>query len=245
MAREKNQRDKSPLTAEERLLLERELDLPPFLKAANSKSTKNIVATQKYIEKKSKKSNLLFFSIVLIDLILAYVLISPMIDVGSDNKKVIPTAIITVIPPGDFGESPTVTLVTVTESPTATATPSPSPSPTATPSPSTSPTPVKIAKSNLQTFAPRNFTSQSDGQQIIFSWKLAANMKQIVGVELSVKKAGTKRWIVISSQTPEQSSVTVDLVSLSSSSEYRIGSVLDNGSIVFSKTVLKLAGVMD
>jgi hypothetical protein len=241
MAREKNQRDKSPLTAEERLWLERELDLPPFLKAANSKSTKNIVATQKYVEKKGKKSNLLFFSIVLIDLILAYVLISPMIDVGSDNKKVIPTAIITVIPPGGFGESPTVPLVTVTESPTATATPTS----TATPSPSASPTQVKKAKSNLQTFAPHNFTSQSDGQQLIFSWKLAANVKRVVGVELSVKKAGTKLWIVISSQTPEQSSVTVDLVSLSSSSEYRIGSVLDDGSIVFSKTLLKLAGVMD
>ena len=60
MVKDKNQRDKSPVTTDERLWLERELDLPPFLQTANTKPTKNIVATQSYVDKKSKKSNLLF-----------------------------------------------------------------------------------------------------------------------------------------------------------------------------------------
>jgi hypothetical protein len=204
--------------------LEREQELPVFLKDVKSEIRKEPISTQGYVKKKSRKPAVVGFSSVVLLLVIAVVSVSTQ---SSTNTK---------------SESQKTNEVTSSKNATK-KTVSEEVAPTTEPSKSSSI--EKPSKATLSSFAPRNFSSTSAGQEISFAWLAPADASSVIGYELSAKKTGTAEWVVISSVTPQQLLVSVELVSLDSTSQYRIASILENGKIALNKTVLTHAGTVD
>jgi hypothetical protein len=204
--------------------LEREQELPVFLKDVKSEIRKEPISTQGYVKKKSRKPILVGFSSVVLLLGIAAVSISTQSSTNtkSETQKTI-----------EVTSSKDATKKTVTEEV----------APTTEPSKSSSI--EKPSKATLSSFAPRNFASTSAGQEINFVWLAPADSSSVIGYELSAKKSGATDWVVISSVTPQQLLVSVELMSLDSTSQYRIASILESGKIAFSKAVLSHAGAID
>jgi hypothetical protein len=207
--------------------LDKELELPKFLQEAPKSAKKEIVATQQYVEKKNKYPKPVFLAIPILLLIISFFLISPKTTGQSDSAKSDSASAVENIVSGSF--------VGVSESKTAVTTSSNGQSQSMG---------SEIAL-DTKTLAPRKFKADLDGQEITFNWKAPLNTDRIAGYELSVRKSGSDQWIVISSQTPEQMAVSVDLISLSSKTEYRIASVLDTGDLIFNNGTLKLPGLVE
>jgi hypothetical protein len=204
--------------------LEREQELPVFLKDVKSEIRKEPISTQGYAKKKSRKPVLVGFSSVVLLLGIAAVLITMQSSTNtkSETQKT-----------NEVTSSKDATKKTVTEEV----------APTTEPSKSSSI--EKPSKATLSSFAPRNFASTSAGQEINFVWLAPADSSSVIGYELSAKKSGATDWVVISSVTPQQLLVSVELMSLDSSSQYRIASVLENGKLAINKVFLTHAGVVD
>jgi hypothetical protein len=212
------------LPVPEILWIDKELELPKFLQTTPANAKKEIVATQQYVEKKNKYPKSIFLAIPILLLIVSVFLISPSSLNKSDLNKVDSSA--------TNESSSSDSSAGALESQTAS---------TASNDKQSQATGDQSAL-DPATLGPLKFESKMKGQEITFNWKTPVDAERVIGYELSVKKSGSKQWIVISSQTPAQMSVSVDLMSLSSISSYRIASVLDNGEMVFNRTILKLSG---
>ena len=207
--------------------VEKELELPKFLQSAPTPAKKEIVATQQYVEKKNKYPKPVFLAIPILLLIVSFFLISPNSASQSNSKQSASSAAMEDAEPlqsTDVQESQTVATLTSGQKSQS----------------GSSPTTL-----DDKTLAPRSFKSDDNGQEITFHWKSPMNTDRIAGYELFVKKSGSEQWIVISSQTPAQMEVSVDLISLTSNSQFRIASVLDTGDLVFNTATLKLAGLVE
>jgi len=207
--------------------VEKELELPKFLQSAPTPAKKEIVATQQYVEKKNKYPKPVFLAIPVLLLIVSFFLISPNSTSQSNSKQSASSAPMEDAEPlqsTDVQESQTVATLTSGQKSQS----------------GSSPTTL-----DDKTLAPRSFKSDDNGQEITFHWKSPMNTDRIAGYELFVKKSGSEQWIVISSQTPAQLEVSVDLISLTSNSKFRIASVLDTGDLVFNTATLKLAGLVE
>jgi hypothetical protein len=207
--------------------VEKELELPKFLQSAPTPAKKEIVATQQYVEKKNKYPKPVFLAIPVLLLIVSFFLISPNSTSQSNSKQSASSAPMEDAEPlqsTDVQESQTVATLTSGQKSQS----------------GSSPTTL-----DDKTLAPRSFKSDDNGQEITFHWKSPTNTDRIAGYELFVKKSGSEQWIVISSQTPAQMEVSVDLISLTSNSQFRIASVLDTGDLVFNTATLKLAGLVE
>jgi hypothetical protein len=207
--------------------VEKELELPKFLQSAPTPAKKEIVATQQYVEKKNKYPKPVFLAIPILLLIVSFFLISPNSTSQSNSKQSASSAAMEDAEPlqsTDVQESQTVATLTSGQKSQS----------------GSSPTTL-----DDKTLAPRSFKSDDNGQEITFHWKSPMNTDRITGYELFVKKSGSEQWIVISSQTPAQMEVSVDLISLTSNSQFRIASVLDTGDLVFNTATLNLAGLVE
>ena len=218
------------VSSAEKPWLQREQELPEFLKDVNSEIKKEPISTQGYAKKKSRKPAFVGISSVLLLVGIAIFSVSTQ----SDSNTKAETQKTNEAAPSE-----------VTTEEVAETTNTPTEEVVAKPEPSKSSTPEKSTKESLNTFAPRNFASSPAEQEISFSWNAPTDSSSVIGYELSVKKSGTSEWLVISSVTPQQLVVSVDLVSLDSTSQYRIASILENGKLAFSKTVLTHAGSVD
>jgi hypothetical protein len=204
--------------------IQQEPELPVFLKDVKVEIKKESISTQGYVKKKSRKPALVGFSSVVLLLGIAVVSISTQSSTNTTNetqKK------------NEVTSSKDTTQKTVTEEVAP------------TPKPSKSPTIEKPITATLVSFAPRNFVSTSVGQEINFVWVAPADSSSVIGYELSTKKSGSTEWVVISSVTPQQLLVSVELMSMDSTSQYRIASILENGKLAFSKAVLSHPGAVD
>ena len=207
--------------------VEKALELPKFLQNPPANAKKEIVATQQYVEKKEKYPKALFYAIPVLILIVSFFLISPNGSSQSDrSKRASVTAKEDDSSSSSANATDTQTAATVSTSGQSGLMGNQSPI-------------------NDQSLAPRRFKSEDNGQEITFHWKSPMKTDRIAGYELFVKKSGSEQWIVISSQTPAQLEVSVDLISLTSNSQFRIASVLDTGDLVFNTETLKLAGVVE
>ena len=217
-------RDSLALPAPEILWIDKELELPKFLQTTPANAKKEIVATQQYVEKNNKYPKSIFLAIPILLLIVSVFLISPSSLNRSDLNKVDSS--------------------TTNESNSSDSSAGGLESQTASMASNAKQSQATGDQSALDpaTLAPLKFDSKLNGQEITFKWKPPVDAERVIGYELSVKKSGSEQWIVISSQTPAQMSVSVDLMSLTSISSYRIASVLDNGEMVFNRTILKLSG---
>jgi hypothetical protein len=204
--------------------LQREQELPVFLKDIRAEIKKEPISTQGYSKKKSRKPALVGFSSVVLLTGIAAVSISTQ---SSTNTK------------SETQKTKEVTSSKDTIQKTVTEEVAP------TTKPSKSSSIEKPTKATLSSFAPRNFVSTSAGQEINFVWVAPADTSSVIGYELSAKKFGTTEWVVISSVTPQQLLVSVELMAMDSSSQYRIASVLENGKLAFNKVVLTHAGSVD
>jgi hypothetical protein len=204
--------------------IQQEPELPVFLKDVKVEIKKESISTQGYVKKKSRKPAIVGFSSVVLLLGIAVVSISTQL---STNTK------------SEIQKTNGVTSSTDTTKKTVTEEVAP------TTEPSKSSTIEKPVKATLSSFAPRNFASTSAGQEINFVWVAPADSSSVIGYELSTKKSGTTEWVVISSVTPQQLLVSVELMSLDSTSQYRIASILENGKLAFSTAVLSHAGAVD
>jgi hypothetical protein len=216
--------DSVSLSSADKPWLEREQELPVFLKDVKSEIRKEPISTQGYAKKKSRKPFLVGFSSVVLLLGIAAVSISTQ---SSTNTK------------GETQKTNEVTSSKDTTKRTVTEEVAP------TTEPSKSSSIEKPTKATLSSFAPRNFASTPAGQEISFAWLAPADSSSVIGYELSAKKSGATDWVVISSVTPQQLLVSVELMSLDSTSQYRIASILENGKLAFSKAVLSHAGSVD
>jgi hypothetical protein len=212
------------LPTPEILWIDKELELPKFLQTTPASAKKEIVATQQYVEKKNKYPKSIFLAIPILLLIVSVFLISPSSLNRSDLNKVDSSATNESNSSDSSAgglESQTASIASNAMQPQATG---------------------DQSALDPATLAPLKFESKMKGQEITFNWKTPVDAERVIGYELSVKKSGSEQWLVISSQTPAQLSVSVDLMSLSSTSSYRIASVLENGEMVFNRTILKLSG---
>ncbi|CAN2175693.1 Fibronectin type III [Candidatus Nanopelagicaceae bacterium] len=207
--------------------LDQELVLPKFLQEAPKSAKKEIVATQQYIEKKNKYPKPVFLAVPLLLLIVSFFLISPKTSGQSDQIKSDLA--------GSVESNATGSSISITETETTVTAPSPEQSQST----------GKGSTVDTKNLAPRKFKSEVDGQEITFRWRAPIKTDQIFGYELFAKKAGSDQWIVISAQTPLQTEVSVDLISASLTTEYRIASVLDTGDLVFNTGTLKLPGLVE
>lgn len=218
--------------------LQREQDLPVFLKDIKPEIKKEPISTQGYSKKKSRTPAFLVAISVL--LLLGVAVFSASTQTGTNTKaetqktnEVAPTDVTTEETP----DSSTEEIAETTETPTEEV--------AAKPEPSKSSSADKSAKPTLSSYAPRNFASTAAEQEISFTWRAPSDSSSVIGYELSVKKSGTSDWVVISSVTPQQMVISVDLVSLDSTSQYRLGSILENGKLSFSKVILTHPGSVD
>jgi hypothetical protein len=202
----------------EKIQIQREQELPKFLKDIETEKKIPPIPTQGYTKKKSRKPLVVLSISVLALAGLSAFAIS--YQPSSDTKKT----------------STKVNLVANQEPAANNSTPSPNASQGVS-----SGTSKNLAVKSL---APRNFASLSDNQSIDFTWLAPIDPSSVIGYELSVKKSGASSWTVISSVTTHQLLVSVDLESMESTSQYRIASLLDNGKMAFSKVVLNVAGVV-
>lgn len=208
--------------------LQVEQDLPVFLKDVKSEIKKEPISTQGYSKKKSRKPVIIGFASLVLLLGVSFYSASnnSVSEVKSESQKV--TDVVT---------EESTAIIAVEEEKIATPTPSPS---------STKSAPaLKPAKANLDSFAPRDFSSNLVGQEIDFAWIAPAKSSSVIGYELSTKKSGSSDWVVISSMTTQQLLVSVDLVSMDSTSQYKIASILENGKLAFNKVVISHPGVVD
>jgi hypothetical protein len=204
--------------------IQQEPELPVFLKDVKVEIKKESISTQGYVKKRSRKPALVGFSSVVLLLGIIVVSISTQSSTNTKNE---------IQKKNEVTSSKDTTQKTVTEEVTP------------TPEPSESATIEKPFKATLSSFAPRSFASTSAGQEINFVWVAPADSSSVIGYELSAKKSGATDWVVISSVTPQQLLVSVELMSLDSTSQYRIASILENGKLAFSKAVLSHAGSVD
>jgi hypothetical protein len=205
--------------------LQTEQDLPVFLKEVQSEIQKEPISTQGYSKKKSRKPAIIGFASLLLLLGVTVFAVSnnSISNVKSESQNATDAVV---------EESTAIEGVVEENAPT----PTPSPS-------STSSSPA--AKATLDSFAPREFTSNLVGQEISFAWIAPAKSSSVVGYELSTKKMGSNSWVVISSMTTQQLLVSVDLISMDSTSQYKIASILENGKLAFNKVVISHPGVVD
>jgi hypothetical protein len=202
-----------------------EKDLPAFLKEAQSQTNKEPISTQGYTKRKSRRAIILGFSLILLFFIFAtYSISAKTSSVDLNSSGVVKSQ----TPPKSKD-------LKVSESKGNQVTPKPSNS-------AISPKPTKATSNSL---APRNFKSDPIQQTITFSWIAPKDDSSVVGYELSVKKSGSSDWIVISSVTPQQLEISVDLVSLESTSQFRIASILESGKLAISTLILTLPGSVD
>ena len=202
-----------------------EQELPAFLKEVSNQTKIEPISTQVYSKRKSRKAIILTFTLILVFLATA------VLSMPSKTRKVQNNALEVV----SSQTSPKSEDLKVSESKVNKATPKPSSS-------VISPKPVK---SEINSLAPRNFKSLAKEQAITFSWIAPKDPSLVIGYELSVKKSGSSDWIVISSVTPQQLEISVDLVSLDSTSEFRIASILESGKLAFSSSILSLPGTVE
>jgi hypothetical protein len=218
----------SAVDSEDKAWLQREAELPIFLKDVKSEIKKEPISTQGYAKKKSRKPVFLGFALMIALMGTSVYLVS----INSTQSTKPASQEVSEIAPDD----PTASDEVKEEETQVPAT---------SPTTSTSASAEEPRTQNSDSFAPRNFVSTSLGQEINFAWTAPAQTSAVIGYELSVKKVGTSNWVVISSVTPEQQIVSVELVSLDSTSQYRIASILENGKIALNKTVLAHAGTVD
>jgi len=218
----------SPVISEDKDWLHRETELPVFLKDVKSEIKKEPISTQGYSKKKSRKPVIIGFATVVALLGISVLSISG--TSSSADKYVSQNVAVVVSEDSTKSEE-------VMEEKTS--------KPTASPTSSNSASAEKPSTPSSNSFAPRNFTSASEGQEINFIWVAPTNSKTLIGYELSAKKSGTAEWVVISSVTPQQMMVSVELVSMDSTSQYRIASILENGKLAFNKAIINHAGTVD
>ena len=204
--------------------IQQEPELPVFLKDVKVEIKKESISTQGYVKKKSRKPAFVGFTSVVLLLGIAVFSLSTQstTNTTSETQK-----------RNEVTSSRDITQKIVTKKVAP------------TPEPSKSSTIEKPIKATLSSFAPRNFASTPAGQEISFAWIAPADSSSVIGYELSAKKSGATDWVVISSVTPQQLLVSVELMSLDSTSQYRIASILENGKLAFSKAVLSHAGSVD
>jgi hypothetical protein len=215
--------------------LQREQELPVFLKDVKPEIKKEPISTQGYSKKKSRTPAFVITSSVLLLLGVAVFSASTQSDTKTKSEtqktnEVAPTDVTTEETP----DSSTEEIAETTETPAEEV--------VAKPEPSKSSSADKPTKPTLSSYAPRNFASTTAEQELSFTWKAPSDASSVIGYELSVKKSGTSEWVVISSVTPQQMAISVDLVSLDSTSQYRLGSILENGKVSFSKVILTHPG---
>jgi hypothetical protein len=217
------------VSSSDKVWIQQDPQLPVFLKDVKIEIKKEPISTQGYSKKKSRKPVLVGFGSVVLLLGVALFTASSQTSTNmnseSQNSNEVSTSEATT------GEG-TIEETVVEEA---------APKPETTKSSSGQ----KPSKANLNSFAPRNFASTSEGQEISFAWIAPADSSSVIGYELSVKKAGANDWVVISSVTPQQMSISVELVSMESTSQYRIASVLESGKLAFNKAVLTHSGAVD
>lgn len=217
------------LSSVDKVWIQRNPELPVFLKDVKTEIKKEPISTQGYSKKKSRKPVLIGFGSGVLLLGVALFTASSQTTTNmnseSQNSNEVSTSEVTT--------NEGTTEETVIEEA--------APKPEVTKSAAEQ----KPSKANLSTFAPRNFSSTSEGQEISFAWIAPADSSSVIGYELSVKKAGSSDWVVISSVTPQQMSISVELMSMESTSQYRIASVLESGKLAFNKAVLTHAGALD
>jgi len=218
--------------------LQREQELPVFLKDVKPEVKKEPISTQGYSKKKSRTPA--FVGIISVLLLLGVAVFSASTQSDTNTKadtqktnEVAPTDVTTEETP----DSSTEEIAETTETPAEEV--------VAKPEPSKSSSADKSTKPTLSSYAPRNFASTAAEQELSFAWKAPSDASSVIGYELSVKKSGTSDWVVISSVTPQQMAVSVDLVSLDSTSQYKLGSILENGKISSSKVILTHTGSVD
>jgi hypothetical protein len=204
--------------------LQPQAELPVFLKDVKSEIKKEPISTQGYSKKKSRKPALVGFGsvVLLLGVVLFTASSQTTTNMNSESQK-----------SNEVSTPKVTTEETVIEE--------------AAPKPETtkSSSEQKPSKANLSSFAPRNFSSTFEGQEISFAWIAPADSSSVIGYELSVKKAGANDWVVISAVTPQQISFSVELVSMDSTSQYRIASILESGKLAFNKAVLTHPGAVD
>jgi hypothetical protein len=217
--------------------LQREQELPVFLKDVKPEIKKEPISTQGYSKKKSRTP--VFVGIISVLLLLTVVIFSASTQSDTNTKAV--TQETNETTSDTTGEE-------VTKTPTDEVvinTDTTKEEDVATPEPSKSSSVDKSTKPTLSSYAPRSFASTVAEQEISFTWRAPSDASSVIGYELSVKKSGTSDWVVISSVTPQQMVISVDLVSLDSTSQYRVGSILENGKVSFSKVILTHPGSVD
>lgn len=212
------------LSSIEKEWIRQDSELPVFLKDVKTEIKKEPISTQGYSKKKSRKPVLIGFGSVVLLLGVALFTASSQTttNMNSESQKI-----------NEVSTSEVTTEENVIEEA--------APKPEVTKNSSE----PKPSKANLNSFAPRNFASTSEGQEIGFVWIAPADSSSVIGYELSVKKSGANDWVVISSVTPQQMGISVELMSMESTSQYRIASVLESGKLAFNKAVLTHAGAVD
>jgi hypothetical protein len=218
--------------------LQREQELPVFLKDVKPEVKKEPISTQGYTKKKSRTPALVITISVLLLLAVAVFSASTQTDTNTKaetqkTNEVAPTDVTTE-------ETTNTSTEEIAETPET-----PAEEVVAKPEPSKSSSADKSTKPTLSSYAPRNFASTAAEQEISFTWRAPSDASSVIAYELSVKKSGTSDWVVISSVTPQQMAISVDLVSLDSTSQYRLGSILENGKVSFSKVILTHPGSVD
>lgn len=204
-------------------------ELPVFLKDVKPEIKKEPISTQGYSKKKSRKPVLIGFGSVVLLLGVALFTASSQTTTNmnseSQNSNKVSTSEATI----DEGTTEETVIEEAAPKPEATK----------------SAAEQKPSKANLSTFAPRNFVSTSEGQEISFAWIAPVDSSSVIGYELSVRKAGSSDWVVISSVTPQQMGISVEIMSMESTSQYRIASILESGKLAFNKAIFTHAGAVD
>jgi hypothetical protein len=217
------------VSSTEKSWLQPQSELPVFLKDVKAEIKKEPISTQGYSKRKSRKPVFVGFGSAVLLLGVAVFTASSQTTTNMNSQSLKSNEVST--------SQTTKDEVTPEETVIKEAAPKPEVTKNASEQ--------KPSKANLNSFAPRNFASTSVGQEISFTWIAPADASSVIGYELSVKKAGDGNWVVISSVTPQQMDVSVELMSLESTSQYRIASVLENGKSAFNKAVLSHPGSVD
>jgi hypothetical protein len=217
------------VSSSEKGWIQQDPELPVFLKDVKTEIKKEPISTQGYSKKKSRKPVLVGFGSVVLLLGVALFTASSQTstNLNSESQKS------NEVSPSEVTSDEVTTEETVIEEE--------APKPEVTESFSEQ----KPLKANLNSFAPRNFSSTSEGQEISFAWIAPADSSSVIGYELAVKKDGSSDWVVISSVTPQQMGISVELMSMESTSQYRIASLLESGKLAFNKAVLTHAGAVN
>lgn len=226
--------------------LNKEPALPVFLQSQTPEIKKDLVATQKYNQKKNNSPK--FILIVALVLLLGLGVKSFDSNSGNNDNANGSTDSASTSDANGTSSASDSAIDDANNQAEGSASPSPSTKPTASASPksssvkATSAATTSAAASKLAAQSPRTFTSVNSDQGAVLKWIAPKNIGNVVAYEMYGRAVGQSDWVLLSTVTIEQLDIEVDLTPSETSTEFRVASLLDNDKQVFNKTIITLPG---